>query len=182
MQMNEDTALDGVMKAAQRARLVSGKWMLDVPANEAPRAWESVATATRDRRLGCTAKIAKEARGEPPKRLICVYADDCFRRDECARLLDAGATKPRANDDVQRAPSIAGMGLLRYLRRGGFKPDVFTCLADTAAFRWRIHQDVECEVLREHGMLADLPRGRGKKQCRFGQNCRNGEACWFDHD
>ena len=42
--------------------------------------------------------------------------------------------------------------------------------------------DVECEVLREHGMFADLPRGRSRKQCRFGQNCRNGKACWFDHD
>ena len=174
--VTEAEAKDNILAAAQRCGLVSGKWLIDVLPAEAERAWALVAAATRDGRLGCTAKIATAPRNDfrgLSKRLILVYADDFGDRDACAQLLSW------CGEHLGCGP---GCGV----RREGLKPDVFTFLGGETG-SWRVHQDLlpattEAAALGAvAGGASALPKGRGKKQCKFGQGCRNGADCWFDH-
>jgi hypothetical protein len=150
--VTEDEAKRNILAGAQRYGFVSGKWLLDVPESQAERAWELVATATREERLGCSAKFANTAKGG--KRVILVYADDFGDRDACARLLGVGpngtvAPGPVTLVEQESAHSLAGMGLLDCgcasgcgVRRDGFKPDIYTFLDQDVVGRWRIHRDM----------------------------------------
>ena len=127
-----------------------------MPAHEAQLAWASVAAATEEGRLGCTAKIANVPRDG--KHVILIYADSFCDVDACGRLVG----------------SIVGMGLQDCLRSGGFKACVFTFLDQAIVGHWRIHQDLACAANPAAAAAAsELPTGRGLKPCKFGPSRAN---------
>ena len=87
-------------------------------------AWERIARATVEGRLGCSAKVAPSKElGEQCRALICIYVADFSNKKEVKRVLRR---------------IIA----LDFFVASGFKPDVFTHLGIGSGNQWRLDSTI----------------------------------------
>ena len=116
--------VQSLLELAQEQRYTTGKWMVFLSPDEADAAWETIARATAQGELGCSAKIAPTADLPPTERTVCcVYVDDFANRAEVQRVLRA---LQRLDMDIT----------------SGFKPDVYTELNIMRDNRWRLEPTI----------------------------------------
>lgn len=77
----------GLLSCAINTKTTSGKWMLFPDAEDLPRYWRQVATATAEGRLGPMAKVATYQPGKSVT-LICIYTYDFSDMVDVRRVLD----------------------------------------------------------------------------------------------
>lgn len=83
----EDLELN-IVNLAKSHHLTTGKWMIFPLPRDVDAVWSAIATATREGRLGCSAKVATDTgNAAKPERLICVYTEDFSDVDDVKRVL-----------------------------------------------------------------------------------------------
>ena len=113
-----------LLSLAQEQRYTTGKWMLFFAPDEADAAWETIARATAQGELGCSAKIAPTADLPLTERAVCcVYVHDFADRAEVQRVLRV----------------LQGLDMKV---TSGFKPDVYTELNIMRNNPWRLEPTI----------------------------------------
>jgi hypothetical protein len=118
----KQACVQSLLATAQSQNNTVGKWMLFLSPGVADEVWRTVARATANGTLGCSAKIgpAKGIIGAGGVVCCCVYVQDCTCRPEVQRVLRALQTD---------------LGLTI---KCGFKPDFYTDLGIYQQNPWRL--------------------------------------------
>jgi hypothetical protein len=119
----KQACVQSLLATAKSQNYTVGKWMLFVSPDAANEVWGTVARATANGTLGCSAKIgpAKGLGGDDGGVVCCcVYVQDCTCHPEVQRVLRALQTD---------------LGLTI---KCGFKPDFYTELGIYSQNRWRL--------------------------------------------
>jgi Domain of unknown function (DUF1917) len=108
-----------------------GKWLLYLPPDQVDGAWDQIATATLDGRLGVAAKVADRLLAEHGARhgrdvlhVCCVYTADCRDTADVARVLgelrELGFTQRLSyKEDAATLTGVYGQGAALYVAQPG---------------------------------------------------------------
>ena len=108
-----------ILSVAKKQRYTTGKWMIFFPPDKVDEGWKTIAAATAQGQLGCSAKISPVLDNPDRTMLCCIYVSDFADRAEVRRVL--------------LALRQLGMEI-----KCGFKPDVFTMLGINSGNEWRL--------------------------------------------
>lgn len=120
---DKKTCVDEILRIAVSGGDTVGKWMLFMPHDKVDTAWEKIAQATVEGRLGCSAKVAPSKELGTKRALICVYVSDFSNRKEVKRVLQ-------------------GVVSLRFFVASGFKLDVYTLLGIDSGNPFRLEPTI----------------------------------------
>jgi hypothetical protein len=116
-----------ILDVARRRGHKVGKWMLFASHDAVDSWWATIARATLNGKLGCSAKVAASGHLAPSSAettaLICVYVQDFDDKAEIKRVLLA----------------LKGLG---FPVTAGFKPDMFTMLNIKSPNPWRLQPTI----------------------------------------
>jgi hypothetical protein len=108
-----------ILSIAKLQGYTTGKWMIFFPPDQVDEGWKSIAFATVQGSLGCSAKISPALDNPEFAILCCIYVSDFADRADVRKVLLA----------LQQL----GMEV-----KCGFKPDVFTMLGINSGNEWRL--------------------------------------------
>ena len=115
----KQTCSQSILNVAKKQRYTTGKWMIFFPPDKVDEGWKTIAAATAQGQLGCSAKVSPVLDNPDRTMLCCIYVSDFADRAEVRRVLIA----------------LRQLGMEI---KCGFKPDVFTMLGINSGNEWRL--------------------------------------------
>ena len=114
----KNACVEQILNVAQEKGFTVGKWMVWISRENVDCWWSTIARATVEGTLGCSAKIAPASHLKDTSALCCIYCKDFKDKTDLKRVLVA----------------LLGLG---FPVTAGFKPDVFTHLGIDKFNMWR---------------------------------------------